>query len=128
MIPSSTFSSYYDTQSQIVKEVIMINECTVSELKEKLDTKANILLIDCRELDEWNQGHIEGAELMPLSHFDVTSLPKLTNKEQEIYIQCRSGARSLNLCQFLLSHGFKNLTNVRGGIMAWANAGYPIKA
>lgn len=104
----------------------MIKECTVHDLKDKLDKKENFTFIDCREQDEWDAGHIDGATLMPLSHFEFTSLPKLTDKDAEIFIQCRSGARSLNLCQFLLSHGFKNLTNVRGGIIAWTNAGYPV--
>jgi rhodanese-related sulfurtransferase len=104
----------------------MIKECTVSDLKEKLDNKANIILIDCREEDEWAQGHIEGARLMPLSHFEVKSLPLLADKNAEIVVQCRSGARSLNLCQYLASHHFTNLTNVRGGIIAWNNSGFPI--
>lgn len=104
----------------------MIKECNVEELKAKLDKKENFVFIDCREQDEWDAGHIEGATLMPLSHFEAVSFPKLTDKNAEIVIQCRSGARSLNLCNYLLHHGFTNLTNVRGGIMAWANAGFPI--
>jgi rhodanese-related sulfurtransferase len=105
----------------------MIKECTVNDLKEKLEKNDKFVFIDCREQDEWDSGHIKGATLMPLSHFEFTSLPKLNDKTAEIFIQCRSGARSLNLCQFLSSHGFTNLTNVRGGIMAWANSGFPIE-
>jgi rhodanese-related sulfurtransferase len=106
----------------------MIKECNVKDLKEKLDNKETIVLIDCREEDEWAQGHIKEAILMPLSHFEFQSLPKLVDKkDSEIIIQCRSGARSLNLCQYLLNHGFTNLTNVRGGIIAWSNAGFPIE-
>ncbi len=111
---------------KLFNEVNMIKECNVKDLKHKLENKEDFIFIDCREQDEWDQGHIEGAKLMPLSHFDVVHLPNLTNKDAEIVIQCRSGARSLNLCQFLLSHGFKNLTNVRGGIMAWMNEGFPV--
>jgi rhodanese-related sulfurtransferase len=109
-----------------VGEVNMIKECTVTDVKRKLDANEKFVFIDCREQDEWNQAHIAQAELMPLSHFEFTSLPKLTDKSAEIIIHCRSGARSLNLCQFLSSHGYTNLTNVRGGIMAWMNEGFPI--
>lgn len=104
----------------------MIKECKANELKQKIDNKENFLLIDCREQDEWDQAHIEYAKLMPLSHFDVVHLPNLTDKNAEIVIICRSGARSLNLCQYLSSHGFKNLTNTRGGIMSWMNEGFPV--
>jgi rhodanese-related sulfurtransferase len=106
----------------------MIKECTAQDLHNKLTNKEKFLLIDCREQDEWNQGHIAEAKLMPLSTFENHGLPLLTDKSAEIVIQCRSGARSLNLCQFLLSHGFTNLTNLRGGIIGWSNAGFEVKA
>lgn len=105
----------------------MIKECTANDLKQKLDNKENFLLIDCREQDEWDNSHIEQAKLMPLSKFEGTFLPTLTDKSAPIVIQCRSGARSLNLCEFLSAHGFTDLTNLRGGIIGWANAGFPIK-
>jgi len=105
----------------------MIKECNVQDLKLKLDEQAPIVLIDCREQDEWDQGHIEQAKLMPLSTFETQHLQTLTDKNADIYIQCRSGARSLNLCNYLLDHGFQHLTNVRGGIIAWASAGFPIE-
>lgn len=105
----------------------MIKECTVNDLKLKIDNKDSFLLIDCREQDEWDQGHIAEAKLMPLSHFESSFLPTLTNKSAPIVVQCRSGARSLNLCQYLSSHGFSDLTNLRGGIIAWNNAGFPIE-
>lgn len=104
----------------------MIKECSVQDLKHKLDNKEKFIFIDCREQDEWDTAHIEGASLMPLSHFEAQHLPKLSDKNAEIVIQCRSGARSLNLCNYLLHHGYSNLTNVRGGIMAWMSAGFPV--
>ena len=106
-------------------EVNMIKECTVNELKDKIDSNSNATLIDCREQDEWDAAHIEGVKLMPLSKFENHFLASLSDKEAEIIIHCRSGARSLNLCQYLSTHGFTNLTNVRGGIMAWINNGFP---
>lgn len=105
----------------------MIKECSVNDLKTKLDHKENFILIDCREQDEWDQVHIEAAILMPLSHVETTYHGKLPDKNAEIVIHCRSGARSLNLCQFLSAHGYTNLTNVRGGILGWINAGLAVK-
>jgi len=105
----------------------MIHECTVSELKQKLDAKENIQFIDCREQAEWNEANIPGATLIPLSELEAKYETVLKDKNAPIYIHCRSGKRSMNACMFLLSKGFSNLTNVEGGIMSWMDAGYPTK-
>lgn len=105
----------------------MIHECTVSELKQKLDTKENIQFIDCREQAEWDEASIPGATLLPLSEFEAKYESVLTDKNASIYVHCRSGKRSMNACMFLLSKGYSNLTNVEGGIMSWINAGYTTK-
>lgn len=104
----------------------MIKECSVQELKQKLEAKENIQLIDCREQQEWDEGHIPGATLLPLSILPVKFEDVLTDKNATVVIQCRSGARSMNACMFLLSKGFTNLTNVRGGIMGWMQEGYTV--
>lgn len=104
----------------------MIKECSVQELKQKLDAKINIQFIDCREQAEWDEGHIPGATLLPLSVLPVKFEDVLQDKNATIVIQCRSGARSMNACMFLLSKGFTNLTNVKGGIMGWMQEGYTV--
>lgn len=105
----------------------MINECSVSDLKQKLDAKENIQFIDCREVPEWNEAHIPGATLLPLSEFEAKYENVLKDKNANIYIHCRSGKRSMNACMFLLSKGYGQLTNVEGGIMSWMDAGYPVQ-
>jgi rhodanese-related sulfurtransferase len=104
----------------------MIYECDVHELKQKLDAKENIQFIDCREQHEWDAGHISGATLLPLSQLEALYENSLKDKDAHIIIQCRSGARSMNACLFLLSKGYTNLTNVSGGIMSWSQEGYPV--
>lgn len=105
----------------------MIHECTVQELKQKLENKANIQFIDCREIAEWNEANIPGATLLPLSEFEAKYESVLKDKNAQIVIHCRSGKRSMNACMFLLSKGYSNLTNVEGGILSWMDAGYPVK-
>lgn len=104
----------------------MIKECTTKDLKEKLDTKQTILFIDCRENHEWKDAHISGATLLPLSELEATYENILKDKNAPIFIQCRSGVRSMKACMFLLSKGYSDLTNVDGGIMSWIQAGYPV--
>jgi rhodanese-related sulfurtransferase len=102
----------------------MIKSINSKELKEKLDAKEDFILIDCREQDEWDAGHIEGAKFIPLSKFEELFESELPNKEAQIVMQCRSGKRSLNACQILLGEDYENLTNLEDGIMGWQNNGF----
>jgi rhodanese-related sulfurtransferase len=98
----------------------------VKELKQKLDAKESIQFIDCREKEEWDEAHIPGATLLPLSELESKFESVLKNKDAKIVIHCRSGKRSMNACIFLLSKGYSNLTNVEGGIMSWIREGFPV--
>jgi len=96
------------------------DEVTVQEMKKALDNPAlGIGVIDVRELDEHQIAHIKGVPLVPLStlpqHF--TEL----NPNQQIYIHCKSGVRSMRALQFLREQGFKYLKSVKGGINAWSD-------
>ncbi len=82
------------------------------------------LLVDVRERDEMAEVRVPGAVLLPLSGFADTfeKLPR----ERPLYLMCASGRRSLVAADHLLRHGWKDVTNVTGGIIAWRNAGLPV--
>jgi adenylyltransferase/sulfurtransferase len=96
-----------------------MKEITVQELKSKIDNKENFQLIDIREDNErafTNIGgdHITMASLIP-------NLDKI-RKDADVVIYCRSGSRSGQVVNFLeTNHGFENLYNLKGGILAWAD-------
>jgi adenylyltransferase/sulfurtransferase len=95
-----------------------MKEITVQELKAKIDAKEDFQFIDVREPHEVEIAEI-GAELIPmgeiLGHVDKIS------RDKPVIIHCRSGARSGSVCQLLeKQHGFSNLYNLKGGILAWA--------
>jgi rhodanese-related sulfurtransferase len=73
-------------------------------------------LVDVRELDEWENGHVEGAIHLPLS--DFPDLNDRLEKGKEYFVMCHSGGRSAMACQYLAKDGF-TVTNVMGGISAW---------
>lgn len=107
------------------KDEAVIKEMTVEELKTLMDKKDDVILIDCREQGEWDEGHIPGAKLMPLSRLSE-SFEELSDPDASIIIQCRSGKRSMDACLFLQGEGYQDLTNLTGGILAWIDAGYQI--
>ena len=104
----------------------MIKTMTVTQLKQEMEGSTPPVLIDCRELDEWNEGHIEGATFISLSTMDQNISTLEDKKNHPLVLQCRSGKRSLRACQFLANNGFENLYNLEGGILAWAEEGYPV--
>jgi len=96
-----------------------MKEITVQELKTKIDNSDDFQLIDVRENNEREFTNIGGDHIIMGSI--VQNIDKIS-KEKEVVIYCRSGSRSGQVVNFLeTNHGFKNLLNLKGGILAWAD-------
>ncbi|MBM3824204.1 MAG: molybdopterin-synthase adenylyltransferase MoeB [Verrucomicrobia bacterium] len=96
------------------------DEVTVQEMKRALDQfQLGIKVIDVRESDEHEITHIPGVPLLPLSQLG-TRFTEL-DPNQQLYIHCKSGVRSLKALRFLREQGFKYVKSVRGGILAYAD-------
>src|SRR3954468_121619 len=96
------------------------DEVSVQEMKRALqDKKLNIKVVDVREPDEYEIAHVKGVPLLPLSVLQqrFTEL----DPNQQYYIHCKSGVRSLRALEFLREQGFKYVKSVKGGINAWAD-------
>ena len=95
-----------------------MKEVTVQELKALKDSGADFQLIDVREPHEFDICDL-GGELIPQG--DIPASVDKIDKNKQVIIHCRSGARSGNMVQWLeKNHGFTNLYNLKGGILAWA--------
>ncbi|HEX8393002.1 MAG TPA: molybdopterin-synthase adenylyltransferase MoeB [Longimicrobium sp.] len=99
----------------------MIPEITPTELKQRLDRGDRLTIIDVREPMEWEIGNLEpqGARLIPLGQ--LPDRVDEISRDEEIVLQCRSGARSGQALQFLQAHGYDRLLNLKGGILAWSD-------
>ncbi len=85
---------------------------------EQVKSNKTALLIDIRETEEWDAGHIEGARHMALSALmqgNITDLP--TNCE--IILYCQKGVRSMQAAQLLQERGYLNISNMMGGYEEW---------
>ena len=91
----------------------------VRDLKEKLDRKEDFVLLDVREDHEREIAKLSGDRHIPMNQIPqrLDELPK----DAPIVVYCRSGGRSMNVCAYLESQGDTDVTNVGGGILAWAD-------
>lgn len=84
------------------------------------------VLVDVRTPEEYQGGHVPGAVLMPLADFPQQIDKLAPYKGQDIYVICRSGARSARACGMLAERGYKGI-NIDGGTMAWVAQGWPVE-
>jgi len=97
-----------------------MKEISVQELKQKIDHNEDFQLIDVRETFEYEVSNLDG-ENIPLGGILIEADKIATNKP--VIIQCRSGKRSAAaIMQLEQIHGFTNLYNLKGGILAWQEA------
>lgn len=94
-------------------------ELSVQELKKMIEQKEDIQLIDVREPYEFDIANI-GGELMPLKQLE-DCVDRIAS-DRRVVVHCRSGKRSADAIRLLEDkYGFRNLYNLKGGILAWAN-------
>ena len=131
------------TSQQLVAEAkAAIKEVDVAQLSAYLQQQSEPLLIDVREPAEFAQAHIAGAVNYPrgvlemqLANHPLVAASGCTAEvalaqlaKQPLYLICRSGARSALAAESLQRMGFTDVYSVAGGMVAWQDAGYPVKA
>ena len=95
-----------------------VKHLSASELKNRIDQGEKLFLLDVREPHEFNYANIAGSVLIPLNQIPQR-LDEL-EAEQEIIVICHHGMRSQQAANYLVHSGFKNITNLVGGIDAWS--------
>jgi adenylyltransferase/sulfurtransferase len=97
-----------------------IPQITAPELKQRLDAGEKLTLIDVREPFEWDIANLGdyGARLIPLDQ--VLERADEIDRDSEVVLYCRSGARSAGAARQLRARGFERLWNLKGGINSWA--------
>ncbi len=96
---------------------VAVPEITVEELKQKLDARDDVFILDVREPHEYQICNLNGY-LLPLG--DLPKRAHELDSSREIVAHCRSGVRSAKAVDFLRQAGFRKVKNLKGGILAWA--------
>lgn len=91
---------------------------TAQQAKEIMDTQTGYVILDVREQEEYDAGHIPGAMLLPYTQIEDLAEIMLTDKDQLILVYCRSGRRSKIAAESLVDLGYTNIKEF-GGIIDW---------
>ena len=91
---------------------------TAEEAKEIMDSEEGYIILDVRTREEYDQGHIPGAILIPNTAIEEKAEDVLTDKNQLILVYCRSGRRSKIAAEALVELGYTNIKEF-GGIIDW---------
>ena len=94
---------------------------TAEEAKQIMDTEEGYIILDVRTQEEYDEGHIPGAILIPDTEIEARAGEELTDKDQLILVYCRSGRRSKLAAEILVELGYTNIKEF-GGIIDWPYA------
>lgn len=97
----------------------MVDQITVHDLKTKMDKGEKFLLVDVRNPNELEICRFDNAVHIPL-HLLAIRFNEL-DRDAEIIVTCHHGGRSMQAAYFLVQQGYRNVTNLMGGIDAWAS-------
>jgi len=104
-------------------EMVKDYEIYPGDVAEKIRGSEDIILLDVRTLEEYEEVHLENALLLPVQELSVKSLADIglgeSAKDKEIIIYCRSGARSKTAYDIMKSLGYTNIKSVAGGMIHW---------
>lgn len=91
---------------------------TAEEAKEIMDSQEGYIILDVRTQEEYDQGHIPGAILIPDTEIEARAEQELPDKDQLLLVYCRSGRRSKLASEALVKLGYTNIREF-GGIIDW---------
>jgi rhodanese-related sulfurtransferase len=102
-----------------------VRELGFNEVKQRLDAGQNFTLVDVREDNEWEHGHLPGAVHLGKGIIERDIEQVIPDKSAEIVLYCGGGFRSALAADNLRKMGYTNCISMDGGWRAWTAAGFP---
>lgn len=99
------------------KKNTVYQKITAEEAKKLMETE-NVIILDVRTQEEYNEGHIKNSILLPDTEISTKAQEVLKDKDSKILVYCRSGRRSAQASKMLISMGYTNVYDF-GGIIDW---------
>lgn len=114
------------TPEQLVEKARQsIQEVSVDKAAETLSQDAKSCVIDVREADEFEQGHLKNAVNIPRGTLEFKIADTVSQADTPIVVYCKTGGRAALSAQALHTLGYQNVTSIEGGYEAWVAAGKP---
>jgi len=102
---------------------------SLAELNARVESRVDdLIVLDVRERDAFEGGHIPGARLLPRGQLELRVNEELTDPSRRILVYCEFGRVSTLATATLRQMGFQGAVALDGGMTAWREAGYPVKA
>lgn len=103
-----------------------VTECSVADVKSRLDRHETFHLIDVREDREWDAGHLPGAIHLGKGVIERDIEKTIPDMAAPLVLYCGGGFRSAMAAKNLQEMGYTNVISMDGGFTGWKNAGLPI--
>lgn len=103
-----------------------VNECSIAEVKARIDRAEAFHFVDVREDSEFEQDHAAGAIHLGKGVIERDIETIIPNKREPIVLYCGGGYRSALAADSLGQMGYTNVLSMDGGIKAWRDAGFPM--
>ena len=103
-----------------------IKETSAHELHQRLSDSGPPLVVDIRERDEFEQGHVPGAIFIPRGFLELRIEQHAFDRNEPVLLYCAGGVRSALAARNLQEMGYANVESLTGGFNGWKNAGLPI--
>jgi len=104
-----------------------IRQCTVADVKARLDRGETFAFVDVREDEEYARDHAAGARHLGRGILERDIETAIPDKDAEIVLYCGGGFRSALAAESLQKMGYRNVISMDGGIKAWRDANYPLE-
>ena len=115
--------SYEDLVSEAKAET----EQTDAETVRDAMGSGDVTVLDVREPDEFEAGHIPGAKPLPRGLLEYKAAEELPDKDARIFVHCVLGGRGSLAAKSLKEMGYTNVANMEGGLSAWREKGYEVE-
>lgn len=103
-----------------------IKEMTPEEVRERLKAGEPWALLDVREQNEWDEGHIEDAHFIPRGFLEIRVEKTLPERDKPLVVYCAGGVRSAMAAKTLHDMGYSNVVSMSGGFSRWRELDYPV--
>jgi molybdopterin/thiamine biosynthesis adenylyltransferase/rhodanese-related sulfurtransferase len=116
--------TYSDLIADVRKSIRVVS---LEEMKQRLEAKAPMVLLDVREKEEYRAGYIPGAISVPRGFLEMQIEQKVTDKSAPIVAYCAGGTRSALAAKTLQDLGYTNVESANPGFVRWKDLGFPIE-